>query len=136
MSKSAGEKHYINAFADEATIRRQIKSAVTDSGDTPQGTMAEGIQNLFELIKAAGWKSEYDQLMETYYAGTLKYVDLKQVTADALVQMTSDFIVKKKEINADKRKLKDQVRQSSIEIRRIAQDTLKEVKDLVGLLNV
>ncbi|MGB4959520.1 MAG: tryptophan--tRNA ligase, partial [Saprospiraceae bacterium] len=52
MSKSAGEKHYINVFADEATIRRQIKSAVTDSGVTSDGQMAEGIQNLFELIKA------------------------------------------------------------------------------------
>ncbi len=136
MSKSAGEKHYINAFADEATIRRQIKSAVTDSGNTTAGTMAEGVQNLFELIKAAGWKTEYDQLMETFTAGNLKYVDLKQVTADALVQMIGGFVEKKKEISADKRKLKDQVKQSSSEIRRRAQETLKEVKELVGLMNV
>lgn len=136
MSKSAGEKHYINAFADEATIRRQIKSAVTDSGDTPPDIMAEGISNLFELIKASGWTSEHDQLMDLYKAGTLKYVDLKQVTADALVQLVSGFAEKKKEINADKRKLKDQVKQSSNEIRKIAQSTLKEVKELVGLLNV
>ena len=136
MSKSAGEKHYINAFADEATIRRQIKSAVTDSGNTTAGTMAEGVQNLFELIKAAGWKTEYDHLMETFTAGSLKYVDLKQVTADALVQMIGGFVEKKKEISADKRKLKDQVKQSSSEIRKRAQETLKEVKELVGLMNV
>jgi tryptophanyl-tRNA synthetase len=136
MSKSAGEKHYINVFADEATIRRQIKSAVTDSGDTQVGTMAEGVQNLFEMIKAAGWKTEHDQLMENFNAGVLKYVDLKQVTADALVEMTSKFIAQKKEINEDKRKLKDQVKQSSSEIRKRAQETLKEVKDLVGLMNV
>ena len=136
MSKSAGEKHYINAFADEATIRRQIKSAVTDSGNTTAGTMAEGVQNLFELIKAAGWKTEYDQLMETFTAGSLKYVDLKQITADALVQMIGGFVEKKKEISADKRKLKDQVKQSSSEIRKRAQETLKEVKELVGLMNV
>lgn len=136
MSKSAGEKHYINALADEATIRRQIKSAVTDSGNTTAGTMAEGVQNLFELIKAAGWKTEYDQLMETFTAGSLKYVDLKQITADALVQMIGGFVEKKKEISADKRKLKDQVKQSSSEIRKRAQETLKEVKELVGLMNV
>jgi tryptophanyl-tRNA synthetase len=136
MSKSAGEKHYINVFADEATIRRQIKSAVTDSGDTQAGTMAEGVQNLFEMIKASGWKTEHDQLMENFNAGVLKYVDLKQVTADALVEMTSKFIAQKKEINEDKRKLKDQVKQSSLEIRKRAQETLKEVKELVGLMNV
>lgn len=136
MSKSAGEKHYINAFADEATIRRQIKSAVTDSGDTPVGSMAEGVKNLFELIKAAGWKAEHDQLMENFQAGTLKYVDLKQVTADALVQMVSGFVQNKKEISIDKRKLKDQVKQSSSEIRKKAQETLREVKELIGLMNV
>jgi tryptophanyl-tRNA synthetase len=136
MSKSAGEKHYINVFADEATIRRQIKSAVTDSGDTPAGTMAEGVANLFELIKACGWTDDHARLMDAYRAESLKYVDLKQVTADALVQLTQGFIERKKEINADKRRLKEQVRQSSSEIRKIAQETLREVKDLTGLLNV
>jgi tryptophanyl-tRNA synthetase len=136
MSKSAGEKHYINAFADEATIRRQIKSAVTDSGDTPEGTMAEGVQNLFELIKAAGYKSQHDELMNHYASGHLKYVDLKQVTADALVELISGFTERKKEIVADKKRLKDQVKQSSSEIRKVAQQTLKDVKELVGLMNV
>jgi tryptophanyl-tRNA synthetase len=136
MSKSAGEKHYINAFADEATIRRQIKSAVTDSGDTADGTMAEGVQNLFELIKAAGYRSQHDELMTQYNCGQLKYVDLKQVTADALVELISGFTERKKEIVADKKKLKDQVKQSSSEIRKVAQQTLREVKELVGLMNV
>ncbi|HQV65893.1 MAG: tryptophan--tRNA ligase [Saprospiraceae bacterium] len=136
MSKSAGEKHYINVFADEETIRRQIKSAVTDSGDTPAGKMAEGVENLFELIKATGNKTDYDRLLEDFHAGTLKYVDLKQVTADNLVAMTSGFIEKKKEISSDKRKLKDQVKQSSFEIRKRAQETVREVKELIGLMNV
>lgn len=136
MSKSAGDKHFISLFADESTIRRQIKSAVTDSGDTPEGTMAEGIYNLFELIKACGWNNEYKQLMEQYEAGQLKYVDLKQVTADAIVQLTSEFIRNKEEINADKKRLKDQIKQSSAEIRTHAQKTIKEVKELVGLLNI
>ena len=136
MSKSAGEKHYINVFADEATIRRQIKSAVTDSGNTTEGTMAIGVQNLFELIKAAKWLTEHDQLMDHYQAGNLKYMDLKQVTADALVQLTGGFVERRNEINGDKKRLKDLVKQSSSEIRKRAQETLKEVKELVGLLNV
>lgn len=136
MSKSAGEKHYINVFADEATIRRQIKSAVTDSGDTPEGKMAEGVENLFELIKASGWTTEYQQLLENFQAGQLKYVDLKQTAADALVKMTGEFIEKKKEINADKRRLKDQIKQSSSDIRARAQETVRDVKELIGLMNV
>ncbi|MCE2789516.1 MAG: tryptophan--tRNA ligase [Saprospiraceae bacterium] len=136
MSKSAGEKHYINVFADEDTIRRQIKSAVTDSGDTPTGSMAEGIHNLFELMKAAGDNQSHDDLMAAYHTGTLKYVDLKQATADALVNLTREFIDRKKALQSDKKILKEQVKQSSADIRKVAQQTLKEVKELVGLLNV
>ena len=136
MSKSAGDKHYINVFADEATIRRQIKSAVTDSGDTVAGGMAEGVQNLFEIIKAVGRTDEYTTLMDDHNSGSLKYVDLKQLTADALVGMIHVFAERKKEIQADKKLLKDQIKQSSSDIRKVAQATIREVKDLVGLLNV
>ena len=136
MSKSAGEKHFISVFADEETIRRQIKSAVTDSGDTPPGQMAEGVENLFELIYATGHLTAYEQLMDAYRMGQLKYVDLKQTAADSLVTMINGFTERKKELNADKRKLKDQIKQSSSEIRKVAQETLREVKDLVGLINI
>jgi len=136
MSKSAGEKHYINVFADEATLRRQIKSAVTDTGETKECTMSEGVLNLFELIKAAGDVENFNQLMQHYNDGVLKYVDLKQVTADALWTMMSDFRAQKLELNMDKRRIKDQIKASSEIVRARAQETLKEVKELVGLLNV
>ncbi len=136
MSKSAGDKHFISLFADEATLRRQIKSAVTDSGEVSEGTMAPGVHNLFELIKASGWINEYNQLMDQYNDGNLKYVDLKQVTADALVDLTSGFITKKQELNTDKKQLKNLIKESSSEIRITAQQTLREVKELVGLMNV
>ena len=51
MSKSAGEKHYISLFAEETAIRKQIKSAVTDTGETSE-VMSEGVANLFEMIKS------------------------------------------------------------------------------------
>lgn len=137
MSKSAGEKHYINVFSDEARIRKQIKSAVTDAGDTPEGEMSPGVANLFEILKATGNNPEgYATLLETFNAGTLKYVDLKETTADALVQMSATFAERRKELSADKKKLKDQIKQSSYEIRKKAQQTISEVKDLVGLMNV
>jgi len=136
MSKSAGEKHFIDVFSDEETIRRQIKSAVTDSGDTPVGEMAEGVKNLFEIIKACGNIDGYNVLMDTYNTGQLKYVELKQVTADTLVAYLAPFKERKKEISADKRALKYQIKESSAKIRQTAQETLKEVKELTGLLNV
>jgi tryptophanyl-tRNA synthetase len=133
MSKSAGEKHYINLFADEETLRRQIKSAVTDTGEAGD-TMSEGVENLFLLIKASGNQEGYNGLMDTYNAQNLKYSELKQVTADSLWSMMKPIQEYKKEINEDKKRIKDQIKESSAEIRKVAQETLREVKDLVGLL--
>lgn len=136
MSKSAGEKHYISLFADADRITKQIKSAVTDTGEKNDDRMSEGVENLFELLKASGGKEDYNQLMDDYNKGQLKYVALKEATAKSLVTMTGAFIERKKQLNSDKKAIKDQVRASSDKIRIIAKETLREVKDLVGLLNV
>ncbi len=136
MSKSAGEKHYISVFADEATVRRQIKSAVTDTGENTEGQMSEGVTNLFEMIKAAGDNEAYTSLMDSYNANNLKYSELKEAAANALVNMLKPFADKRAEINKDKKIIKDQIKSSSEEIRKVAKQTLSEVKDMVGLLNV
>ncbi len=136
MSKSFGEKHYISVFAEEARIRKQIKSAVTDTGEQPEGTMSDGIQNLFEIIKACGRRDVYDGLMNDFNSGNLKYVDLKEATADALLGELQPIHERKKELLSNKKEIKNQIKQSSYEIRKIAQQTIKEVKELTGLLNV
>jgi tryptophanyl-tRNA synthetase len=132
MSKSAGEKHYINVFSDEARIRKQIKSAVTSS-DTK---MSAGVVNLLELLKACGYKDRAEELAAMENNGTLKYSELKEVVGDAIVEKSAAFTARKKELSEDKKALKYQIKESSARIRAVAQNTLKEVKDLVGLLNV
>ncbi len=137
MSKSAGEKHFINVFDSEERIRKQIRSAVTDAGDTPEGEMSPGVENLFELIKATGeHQQSYEDLIQQHNAGSLKYVDLKQVAADALVGLNRTFVENRAELASNKKELKNKIKQSSFEIRKQAQETLKEVKELVGLMNV
>ena len=90
-----------------------------------------------DRLKASGDPdSQYDGLMKDFESGTLKYSDLKGVVADSLVHMTSQFIERKAELKDNKRELKYQVKQSSEVIRKRAQQTLSEVKDLVGLLNI
>lgn len=136
MSKSAGEKHFINVFAEEARIRKQVRSAVTDTGDTPEGEMSPGVNNLFELLKAAGKMENYNSLMNDYNSGQLKYVDLKDATADALVELSTTFRQRREELNANKKDVKNQIKAASYEIRKEAQQTIKEVKELAGLINV
>lgn len=136
MSKSLGEKHYVNLFGDEARIRKQVKSAVTDTGDTKEGEMSAGVENLFGLLRACGKTQAHDSLIQDFNAGSLKYSELKAVVADALVELTQPFKNRLDEILADKKTVKAKIKASSAEIRKTAQETIREVKDLVGLLNV
>lgn len=136
MSASLGEKHNIDLFAEETQIRKQIRSAVTDTGETPEGEMSPGVENLFSLLKACRQNEAYDSLMADYQQGQLKYVDLKQAVADALVGVSAPIRAKKQELLSDKKSVKNQVKASSAEIRKRAQQTVKEVKEITGLLNV
>ena len=136
MSKSAGEKHYISIFADENRLRKQVRSAVTDTGLEKEGIMSEGIANLFELLKAGEAKELHQSFMTDYQNGSLKYSELKDAVADTLVQLSVKFQNSRKEIMENKRAIKDRVKASSEVIRKTAQQTLRDVKELTGLLNV
>lgn len=135
MSKSAGEKHAINVFGEEARIRKQIRSAVTDAGETPEGEMSPGVANLFSLLKASEKIADYDSLMNDYNSGNLKYVALKDAVADALIEISQQFRAHKEELKANKKEVKNQVKAASWEIRKKAQQTIREVKELSGLQN-
>jgi len=135
MSKSAGEKHNISIFAEEKRMRKQVGSAVTDSGET-SSEMSPGVTNLFQLLKAAENMEAHDSQMAAYKSGNLKYSELKGVVADTLVGLSQKFIEKKNGIISDKKAVKSQIKASSADIRKRAQETIKEVKELCGLTNV
>jgi tryptophanyl-tRNA synthetase len=135
MSKSLGEKHYINLFADDDRIRKQIKSAVTDTGEATIG-MSAGVKNLFELLKACQNSTAYNSLMDDYNSKSLKYSDLKEQVGETLVQLIAPFREKLAEINSNKKKYKSMIQDSSAQIRTIAQSTMKEIRELTGLTNL
>jgi tryptophanyl-tRNA synthetase len=135
MSKSLGEKHYINLFGEADKIRKQIRSAVTDTGlETASAEMSAGVKNLFELLKACGQQDAHAALKADYDAGILKYKDLKETVGEALVELTQPFKEKLAELNADKKNVKAQIIASSAQIRKIAQQTMQEVREITGLL--
>ena len=139
MSNSLGDRHYISVFEEEKALRKKIGSAVTDMGDEQsQGIMSPGVENLFIMLKAAGKLELHEQLIGLYQDPEIKlsYKDLKEAVADSLVLMTSGFLEQRKALLANKKEIKNQIKESSAEIRKLAQETLKEVKELSGLQNV
>ena len=140
MSKSLGEKHVISVFETEDRVRKQIKSAVTDSGETvaegEDKKMSAGVVNLFTLLKACGDQENYAALMQDYENNTLKYGFLKEKVADAVVAKTRVFNENRLQILTNKKQIKEQIQDSSAIIRRVAHTTLREVKALCGLTNI
>jgi tryptophanyl-tRNA synthetase len=138
MSKSLGEKHYINLFGEADKIRKQIRSAVTDLGANTEGgnKMSPGVENLFNLLKACGKMDVYNAQMDIYNAGNIRYGDLKAEVADALVELVQPFRENLENLYSRKEEVKEQIQESSAQIRKIAQQTMREVKDIMGILNV
>lgn len=136
MSKSLGDKHHIGLFEDESSVRKKVKTAVTDTGERTDDKMSPGVENLFNLIKACGKDKEYDELLTSYNAGNLKYKELKDTTSDALVELTSSSRKKREELMRDKARLEKVIRQSSQKAREYASQTVNEVKKLIGLIEI
>ncbi|MEM9525266.1 MAG: tryptophan--tRNA ligase [Bacteroidota bacterium] len=136
MSASLGDKHNIDVFAEEARIRKQVGSAVTDSGGAVAGAMSAGVSNLFQLLDASGRTEAHASLLQDYEQGSLKYSDLKKEVADGLIAISSGIRERLAELKSDRKAVKNQIKQSSYEIRKRAQATVKEVKDICGLMNV
>jgi tryptophanyl-tRNA synthetase len=134
MSKSLGEKHSIGLFEEEDSIRRKVRSAVTDTGEQQGGILSPGVENLFNLIRACGREKEYKELMAQYKSGTLKYKDLKDVAADGIVELTKGFIKRRNEIAGDMSYIGKLAVQLSEKARSIAEKTISDVRALVGLI--
>jgi tryptophanyl-tRNA synthetase len=134
MSKSLGEKHFIGVFEPEDTIRKKVRSAVTDIGGAEGNEMSPGVANLFTIIRACGNAEAADLLMDQSNSGNLKYKDLKDVAADSLVKTLAPLRERRAELNADQTGLLKLMRDLSAVARDFAENTLNEVKDLTGLV--
>ena len=89
--------------------------------------------NLFEILKACGKTAEAESLLQDYNAGNLKYSKLKEVVADSLVELTSNLRAKRAEIERDATTVNKQVKEMSEKARAIAGETLREVRNIIGL---
>lgn len=134
MSKSLGGKHVIGVFEEPSAIRKKIKSAVTDTGDTPaDGSLSAGVEGLLTLLRACGAEDEARGFEERFARGDRRYAPLKEAVADAVVQVTEPLRERRRELRADRRAGKRRIRESSAVAREIARATLAEVREKIGM---
>ncbi|MEK7618316.1 MAG: tryptophan--tRNA ligase [Patescibacteria group bacterium] len=120
-------------FLDDepAEIQSKLKSAVTAS---VPGKGLPGEKNLMELLAHFGKADDASKFKKQQSDGILKYSELKEVLANDIAEYFAGFREKKKELLAKPDHLKQVLEDGASRARKIAAETLKEVKQKIGLL--
>ncbi len=144
MSKSLGPRHFIGLFEEEDSIRGKIRSAVTDSGmpakagatgdnDGGERRASPGIENLLTMLTACGHADDAEQMRTDYFAGTLRYVDLKGRTADALVALTGQMRERRADILRRETDVDGRIMEMAEKARAMAGETLALAREKLGV---
>ena len=134
MSKSV-EGSYINLTDDLETIKKKIAKIPTDSGTTggeiPQ---TGGVANLFTLIKLFAPKEVFIGFVQQYRKGTIRYSEMKTLLAEAVYAELQPLQEKRRYYEENPKEVDAIIADGNKKARAIAEETVKEVKEKMGLL--
>lgn len=132
MSKSAPSVfNYIALTDDEKTIREKVKRAVTDSGNEIKASNDKpAITNLLNIFSAFSGKTVAELEQEFDGKG---YGEFKEALAGSIITYLAPIQKKYHELLNDPDNLKNILEKGSQKIAPIAQKTLQEVKEKIGL---
>jgi len=132
MSKSAESVlNYIALTDDAETIRNKVKKAVTDSGsEIKSGADKPALTNLLTIYSEITDKT-VDEL-EKEFEGK-QYGEFKDALAEEIVKFLAPIQEKYKSLMAEPDKLRQIMIDGAKKIEPIAQATLKETKNKIGL---
>jgi tryptophanyl-tRNA synthetase len=132
MSKSSGPDHYIGLMESEGTIRKKVRSAVTDVGLAPGQAMSPGVANLFSLLELVAPTDVVETFRRQHEAGKLLYKDLKETLFDQLMKTLRPIQARRQEMEA--KGTGDEILSSGADrARAIARATMRDVRARVGL---
>lgn len=132
MSKSV-EGSYINLTDDEATIKRKVAAIVTDDGKSV-GKYPEGeVKTIFNFMKLfSEEKEKYYQ--EEYKKGVIRYGEMKKDLVSLINAVLKPIQTRRKEFENNPELVKKIIEEGRIYCSRIAENTLQEVKEKMGMI--
>lgn len=131
MSKSS-EGSFINLTDDLETIQDKLAKAPTDSGkggSVPEKGSIAGLLHFVELFEGEKKKKEYE---EQYVGDGIRYADLKKNLAAAIFETLKPIQEKRSKLEKDPEYIEAVLKKSSERARKVAQETLDEVKEKMG----
>ena len=132
MSKSAaGTGHAVALLDEPGVIRKKIMRATTDSQPAVDfAQLGEGVINLLSIFQGfSGWSKER---MEAHFAG-MRYGSLKKQVAEMVVSHLEPLQQRYREITSDPGYLAGVLREGAERVSPIADDTVRLVKQRMGL---
>ena len=133
MSKSV-EGSFINLTDDLKTIQKRLAGAPTDSGKGETIPTAGGVANLLkfvELFQGSEKRKIYEKL---YLDEGIRYGDLKKELADAIYRELKPIQSRRQELEHKTSYVDEVIRSGAEKARKIATETVLEVKEKMGLL--
>lgn len=130
MSKTV-EGSYINLTDSLDEIRKKIRSipTATQSG----GEINSGLKSLFSFADLF-ISDQVDSYKQQFANGTLKFVEIKDAISDAIYKELQPFQERRIEIAKNNKYVDEVIQKSAEKARNIAFQTVKEVKEKMGLL--
>lgn len=132
MSKSLGSQSYISLFEDPKSIEKKIMSAVTDTGKKIKYDEKKkpGISNLLTIYSLFSGKTIKELEKKFNKKG---YADLKKSLAELLIEELGKFRKKREEFLARKVYVKETLKLGAKRAQNIADTTISEVHQKMGL---
>lgn len=137
MSKTV-EGSYINITDDFETIKSKIAKIPTDSGigtldqnfDPPRSGPLFGVLAFVELFQGKERVAEYKKM---YVEQGIRYGDLKKELSEAIYEELKPHQEKRKELENNPEYVDKVIKEGAEKARAVARETLKEVKEKMGL---
>lgn len=129
MSKTVANS-FINLTDSLEEIKKKIRSVPTAT--TAGGEMSAGLKSLFTFAqlfipnKVEGFKKSYEDK-------SLQFVSLKDAIADAIYTELKPFQQRRAKIALDQKYVDEVIKDGAERARKIARETIKEVKQKMGL---
>ena len=135
MSKSDGEANYLSLFEEPESIQKKIMRATTDKGKDIKynSDKKPGISNLmtiFSLFANIPMKK-----VEQKFKGK-GYAQFKKLLAELLIKELEPLRRKKQELLQRDLYIQEILRQGQRKASSVAQETMQEVREKVGLLSL
>lgn len=134
MGKSEGEASTIFLTDEPSVIRKKIMKAKSDSGPTEMNQQKpEEIENLFALLRAVSTPDTVEYFDDLYNRCQIRYGDLKKQLAEDIIKTVAPIRERIEDIRNNDKYLHEVTASGAERARKSADETLRQVREIMGI---